>query len=277
MAAAHQANVVLVVFPTCHPLAKLGPPQKRDGLPLGSREKIESATRQTARPCRVGRCPTRASICQPAMEKIEMKIRISLLSSALLLAMTSSAFAASSVDLTVKGVITPSACTPNLPGDIDYGKIAAKDLSPDSHTWLEHRTLKLSVNCDAATLFAIRTVDNRAGSSTTGTFGLGLTDENEKLGGFELSLLSHTSETPSTALIQYPWSPTWTVLYPDDGVTPNTLVGFGGRSDSGWAPQPLQDVVMDISVRGAIAPTNTLTLDSEVAMDGSATFEVNYL
>ena len=34
---------------------------------------------------------------------------------------------------------------------------------------------------------------------------------------------------------------------------------------------------MDISVRGAIAPTNTLTLDSEVAMDGSATFEVNYL
>lgn len=206
-----------------------------------------------------------------------MKTPVFLLSSALLLAMSSSVFAASSVDLTVKGVITPSACTPNLPGDIDYGKIAAKDLNPDSHTWLERRTLALSINCDAATLFAIHPVDNRTGSSTIGSFGLGFTNENEKLGGFELALLSHTSETPSTALIQHPWSPTWSVLYPDDGVQPDTLMGFGSRGDSGWSPHPLQDVVMDISVRGAIAPANTLTLASEVALDGSATFEVKYL
>lgn len=86
------------------------------------------------------------------MEQFEMKTSVSLLSSALLLAITSSAFAASSVDLTVKGLITPSACTPSLPGDVDLGKIAAKDLYQDSYTPLEKKTLQLSVNCDAATL-----------------------------------------------------------------------------------------------------------------------------
>ncbi|MBH3367985.1 DUF1120 domain-containing protein [Pseudomonas carnis] len=206
-----------------------------------------------------------------------MKTCISLLSSSLLLAMTSSVFAASSVDLAVKGVITPSACTPNLPGDIDYGKIAAKDLNPDSHTWLERRTLKLSVNCEAATLFAIHSIDNRAGSSTIGVFGLGLINGNEKLGGFELSVIGHVAETPSTVLIQYPSRPTWSELYPEDGVEPGTLVALGSRGDSGWAPHPIKDATLDLSVRGAIAPANTLTLTSEVALDGSATLEVKYL
>lgn len=74
------------------------------------------------------------------MEQLKMKTPVSLLSSALLLAMTSSVFAASSVDLSVKGLITPSACTPSLPGDVDFGKIAAKDLNIDTSTALERKT-----------------------------------------------------------------------------------------------------------------------------------------
>ncbi|WP_122802093.1 DUF1120 domain-containing protein, partial [Pseudomonas viridiflava] len=44
--------------------------------------------------------------------------------SALLITGTAPAFAASTVDLTVKGIITPNACTPGLSsgGIIDHGK-----------------------------------------------------------------------------------------------------------------------------------------------------------
>ena len=210
------------------------------------------------------------------MDTFHMKTSLSLPGGALLLAMTSSAFAASSVDLTVKGLITPSACTPSLPGDIDYGKIAAKDLNPDSHTWLERRTLKLSVNCEAATLFAINPIDNRAGTSTFAVFGLGLINGSEKLGGYEVSFSNPVADLPSTLLTQFEGR-AWTVLDPEDSALPNQLVALGSRGDNGWAPHPLQDAIVDISVRAGIAPANTLTLTNEVALDGSATFEVMYL
>lgn len=69
-----------------------------------------------------------------------MNKSLTLACTALLLASTAPAFAASSVDLTVKGLITPSACTPNLPGTVDFGKISAKDLNQDSQTQLEAKT-----------------------------------------------------------------------------------------------------------------------------------------
>jgi type 1 fimbria pilin len=212
------------------------------------------------------------------MDISQMKTCLPLLSSALLLAITSSAFAASSVDLTVKGLITPSACTPNLPGAVDYGKIAAKDLNPDSHTWLEDQTLQLSVNCEAATLFAINPVDNRAGSSTVGrgSYGLGLANGTEKLGGYQLMFSNPVAETPSTLLYQYEQRD-WAPLYPEDPVEDDMLVALGSRGDSGWAPHPVQDALMDITVHTAVAPANGLSLANEVALDGSTTFEVMYL
>ena len=49
----------------------------------------------------------------------------------LLCSATGNALAASSTDLTVKGLITPSACTPALSnaGAVDFGKLSAKDLN----------------------------------------------------------------------------------------------------------------------------------------------------
>ncbi|MDQ0705915.1 hypothetical protein QF043_004707 [Pseudomonas sp. W3I7] len=207
-----------------------------------------------------------------------MKTPVSLLSSALLLAMTSSVLAASSVDLTVKGLITPSACTPSLPGDVDFGKIASKDLNVDTRTWLERQTLQLSVNCDAATLFAIHPVDNRAGSAAYAfAFGLGLINDTQKLGAFSLAFSNPVAETPSTLVAMYNAEGRWTELLPDDGIAPNDLVALGSRGDSGWAPHPIKDAIMDVTVVASIEPARNLTLTSEVAIDGSATFEVRYL
>ncbi|MBS7680196.1 DUF1120 domain-containing protein, partial [Vibrio cholerae] len=58
-----------------------------------------------------------------------MKIRI--FSSLLLLACTPAALAASAVDLSVRGLVIPAACLPQLSsgGLIDYGKIAQQDLN----------------------------------------------------------------------------------------------------------------------------------------------------
>lgn len=207
-----------------------------------------------------------------------MKISVSLLSSALLLAMTSSVFAASSVDLTVKGVITPSACTPSLPGDVDFGKIAAKDLNQDSNTRLENRTVQLSINCDAASLFAIHPIDNRAGSALSSiSFGLGLINENQKLGMYQLTFSNPVAETASTLIAMYNSDGQWSQLMDDEAVAPNDLVALGSRGDSGWAPHPIKDATMDMTLYTSIAPAKNLTLTSEVAIDGSATFEVKYL
>ncbi len=207
-----------------------------------------------------------------------MKTPVSLLSSALLLAMTSSVFAASSVDLTVKGLITPSACTPSLPGDVDFGKIAAKDLNLDKTTTLERKTVQLSVNCDAATLFAIHPVDNRVGSAIRfGSFGLGMINENQKLGMYQLTFSNPVAETPSTLLAKYNGEERWSQLMPDDGIAPSDLVALGSRGDSGWAPHPIKDAILDVTLYTAIAPARDLTLTDEVAIDGSATFEVKYL
>ena len=52
----------------------------------------------------------------------------------LLIACAPMAFAASSADLSVTGLITPSACTPSLSdgGIVDHGKLTVKDLKRTS-------------------------------------------------------------------------------------------------------------------------------------------------
>ena len=192
---------------------------------------------------------------------------------------TSPAFAASSVDLTVKGLITPSACTPSLPGAVDYGKISAKDLNVDKQTRLALQTIPLTVSCEAKTLFAIKPVDNRPGSASTITrsaYGLGLINVTEKLGHYMLTFRNPVTEIPSM-MLAFSYG-RWSELDSDDAVIPGTLVALGDyQGDIGYFPHPLQNAAMDIVLYTYIAPTNTLTLTNEVALDGSATLELNYL
>ena len=66
---------------------------------------------------------------------------------ALLLGTSSLTLAASSLDLTVKGIITPSACAPVVSGggNVDFGKVSVKDLNADTYTDLPRETM-LSVS-----------------------------------------------------------------------------------------------------------------------------------
>ncbi|OPA93345.1 hypothetical protein BFW86_04525 [Pseudomonas fluorescens] len=207
-----------------------------------------------------------------------MNIAFKTLTAALLLAGSGSAFAASSVDLTVKGLITPSACTPTLSngGSVDYGKISAKDLNVDSETSLDSQILQLTVTCDAATLMALDADDNRAGSNhgdDAFEFGLGLINGTEKLGRMALRLLTPIADgVPVRTVSSSDGGVSWAA---SGDLTPIELLAPAAIGVD--APIPVQVWTADLVVDSAIAPANGLTLTNEAAIDGSATITVHYL
>lgn len=204
-------------------------------------------------------------------------MKMSLLSTALLLATALPAVAASTVDLTVKGVITPSACTPAIAGGgvVDHGKISAKDLVQNNPTSLPRVTLQFSLNCEAPTPFAIRPVDNRTGTSTgSSDFGLGLINGNKKLGRFYLlpkNMIADNTAVQSIASMD--GGRTW---YAEWAWELQTLWGVGALDDASM-PIPVKDLTMDLEIGTQIARADQFDWSNEAPIDGSGTLEVVYL
>lgn len=197
---------------------------------------------------------------------------------ALILVGASQAVAASSVDLNITGVITPSACEPNLSngGVYDLGKIAAKDLNVDQPTPLPTHSLQLTITCASPTLLALAPRDNRAGSAyTTGStnFGLGLINGDKKLGRMVLRLESildnGTRLYPIGSDTSEIWAPTSLLSY-------MFLTSFAAAPTI-RTPTPIQQVIADLSIAPTIAPANTLPLTQELPIDGSVTLTMRYL
>ena len=196
---------------------------------------------------------------------------------AALLATAGNAVAASSVDLSVKGTITPSACALALGngGSADFGKLSAKDLRPDKHTYLR-QNLPMSVTCEAATLFALTVKDNREGSESDNDyfkFGLGLINGSEKLGYLTASVGAALADDVYVRGIgSWDGGATWEG---EPGLMENGLTSFAKSGT--FVPIPMQRLVADLQVLAAIAPAQGLTLTSEVPLDGFVTLTVVYL
>ncbi|NVZ22928.1 DUF1120 domain-containing protein [Pseudomonas costantinii] len=196
----------------------------------------------------------------------------------LLLTGSASVFAASSVDLTVVGLITPSACEPTLSngGSVDYGKISAKDLSATQSTFLDAQTVQITVTCDAATLMALEGKDNREGSDFNNDlmeFGLGLINGTEKLGAMTLRLLTPVADGVAARTIgSDDGGLTWFV---NRYLMRNNIISVADATTV--APMPVQLFTSQLSIQPRIAPTSQLTLNNEVAIDGSVTVTVRYL
>ncbi|MFK9005118.1 DUF1120 domain-containing protein [Pseudomonas pergaminensis] len=207
-----------------------------------------------------------------------MYLSLKPLVASLLLAGATQAIAASSVDLAVKGLITPSSCTPTLSngGAVDYGKLSAKDLNADSKTPLPQQTLQLTVTCDAATLMAIESKDNREGSSYINGvqyYGLGLINGSEKLGVMEMKLAPPVADGVAARFIaSYDGGTAWHL---DPYVARDSITSVADMTTV--APIPVQLLSADLQISPTIAPTNQLTLDNEAAIDGSVTLTVRYL
>jgi hypothetical protein len=184
------------------------------------------------------------------------------------------AIAASSVDLTVTGLITPVACTPTLSsgGVIDLGKISSQDLNLTSNTKVGSHPIQLVVSCDAPARFALNPIDNKAGTSTGDWFGLGLTDDLEKLGFFYPKVLQVNEGPTSLDPIESTDGTTWTKA---TSAKPGNLLSVAATG--GNTPINAQVVTFDFEVETYIARADGLTLTNEVIIDGSSTFEVKYL
>lgn len=200
--------------------------------------------------------------------------------SALLITGTAPAFAASTVDLTVKGIITPNACTPGLSsgGVIDHGKMSAKDLNTDRVTALPTASLQMTVSCDAPVLFAIKATDNRLSSGSGNFFGLGLINGTQKLGYYSLDLGSFTNPPVADGEVVQ------SIASFDSGTTWEKYTSFEHGLMLSVAtladvttPRPTQELVTEVNYRGFINRTDGLDLSNEVNIDGSATLEVVYL
>lgn len=195
----------------------------------------------------------------------------------LLLANLSTAWAASNTDLNVTGLITPNACTPGLSdgGTIDHGKLAARDLNPQSSTLLPRHSMRLSVRCEGSTFFALTTVDNREGTSMSNRHhGLGMTPNDEKLGSVALGLSNPVADN----------TPVRTILSQDGGATwvASSYLGHTGllavaSVDNTTQPIAVKELDADIGLSTRIARADGLTLIDEVPIDGHVTVELRYL
>lgn len=200
-----------------------------------------------------------------------------------------SAFAASTVDLTVTGTIVPASCTPTIgSSNVHFGKISSADLDQDAPTNMFTSAIRqsLTVNCSAATIYGIRGIDNRAATvgdrGYNAPYGLGVTDDGEKLGAHYVEIQTATSTIdgkPAFVMIGDSAGATWSVSGEGNKGIRNTegMLGFTDQAGETTGPIPIKEAVYGLQHFLVIAPASGLTLTNEVALDGSATIEVVYL
>ncbi|MBZ9781435.1 DUF1120 domain-containing protein [Pseudomonas sp. REP124] len=184
---------------------------------------------------------------------------------------------ASTTDLTLTGTITPAACTPNLSegGVVDLGKISKSDLNLTGNTVVGTQTMYLNVSCVSPAKFALRSIDNKAGTpSNRDWYGLGLTEAGEKI-GFLIPIMKSTLADGQTAqsIISWDNGAVWTGHH---HLRPNLLISAAAPSDHS-TPIPVQDLALELALTTYIARADSLTLTDEVNVDGSVTFEMKYL
>ncbi|MFY3771588.1 DUF1120 domain-containing protein [Providencia manganoxydans] len=90
--------------------------------------------------------------------------------SALLASASFPALSADSIDISVIGTISPTACVPSAAGGgvADYGMIKPSELEATGVSVLEVKTLGFSVQCDGVTNVALRANSNRGNASDAG-------------------------------------------------------------------------------------------------------------
>ncbi|AZE59473.1 MULTISPECIES: DUF1120 domain-containing protein [Pseudomonas] len=208
-----------------------------------------------------------------------------LMTAALLWAGVSNVMAASSVDLSVVGKITPAACTPTLSngGVVDHGKISAQDLHSSLETDLPNASLQVSVICDAPTLMAIKSADNRPGTATdpgyesASVFGLGLASNNAKIGRYFLRMAEVSADDVPGIPIESANGGTWLDASGDTAWQPGFMRTIKDPGNSIPTPLAMTTFKGVLEVVGKLNHKRNLPITEEIQIDGSATLDVIYL
>jgi type 1 fimbria pilin len=190
---------------------------------------------------------------------------------------------AQSADLTIIGTILPGACNITLGsnGVADYGDLRSSSLSQTGSTELEAKELSVTVSCDSAVRFAMQGVDNTGDSSfVTGRYGLGRTDDDERIGSAKIGLTAvNVDDANGFATTTYNQGETWSEsAVPNPAPIPRDgMIGFATTQGVTTGPAAVKSMRGTLVVQAFIAPTDGMTLTSEVPIRGNATINVMYL
>ncbi|MNJ48387.1 hypothetical protein D3C77_435800 [compost metagenome] len=200
----------------------------------------------------------------------------SVLSLSLVAALAATQAFASTVEMTVTGTITPSACTPTLSnnGVVDYGLVHAESLD---NFQLPDRTLTLSVSCSAETSIAVIATDNRSGTASTPGdvyFGMG-TYATKPIGRYSMAFQSAQVDGAQQGALESldggaTWKPSDNVLLRDSTTSQDFRLAFGNTT-----PRPTTLMSANMRIQGSINADLPFTDDIEI--DGSSTIEIKYL
>ncbi|PRA28754.1 DUF1120 domain-containing protein [Pseudomonas poae] len=216
-----------------------------------------------------------------------MKTFYAALFSLLWLSLSPHGRAASHVDMSVLGLITPTACTPLLSsgGLIDYGKISRQDLNIDKNTRLPVKHLQVSIDCTGHSLYALRMHDNREGSAMVNSeiyYGLGLDPSGNRIGLYSMTF-DPTQTLIDIATQAYGTESTtagvaWrTSNLNSINIGANSYLGFTDKQGSTAGPAAIRELISRVNIEAVINATQNLDLTTDVALDGFATLEVIYL
>ncbi|MDY0830960.1 MULTISPECIES: DUF1120 domain-containing protein [unclassified Pseudomonas] len=203
------------------------------------------------------------------------------------LGLSTVALGASTINLTVEGLLSPTACTPLLSsnGLIDYGKISQKDLNLDRGTRLPIQYLDVTVDCNGNSRFALRMRDNRDGTANVNSeifYGLGLDKSGNKIGLYSLSFDPTQTEASPLLEVYGTESTTGGLAWRSANSNPidigaRSYLGFTDQAGSTTGPAAIKFLSSRVKIETVIAAKQNLDLSSEITMDGSSTLEVIYL
>jgi hypothetical protein len=167
-----------------------------------------------------------------------------------------------------------------------FSTISAADLKHGTHTIIrENKYQTLTINCQAATVYGVRGIDNRAGTAGNdwyvGPYGLGVTAKGEKIGAHYLDFQmpgSTVDGKPAFVTFGTPDGSVWDPALAEDLALRNDGYLLGLTSTLGEVgPIAVKDASVRLRHFMVINDADTLTLNEEIMLDGSASIELVYL
>ena len=199
----------------------------------------------------------------------------------ILAACASSALAAPTAVLKVKGVLTNAACSPELSqgGVVDYGTIHTSELSDSAVNQLGQKTIDLTITCDAATKVSWNLVDDRVDSRA------GITVNNGNATGGAVSDASQTygvGKAKDVAIGNYSLFVNVGSVVADTNKV-DAIVMDGNNSvwtkstDGSVEPLAFTSATFPLVTSLAIQDTKTLAITDDTDLSGQLTISLRYL
>ncbi|AZF07995.1 DUF1120 domain-containing protein [Pseudomonas sp. R5-89-07] len=199
------------------------------------------------------------------------------------------AYAATSAELIVRGVIKPAACNLSMTagGIIDYGDIPSGQLSQTAFNALTEKTTPISIRCgNTSAKFGLKFFDLQADSTVPNilnALGSGYTDAHNyglgtvgtrKTGGFAIALKDLRSSTTALSPIMRISNGAW---QNSDGKVAKSPNQYSWRSGASVTPVSITQLTGTIAVRAVINKGLDLDLSRDIILDGRATLELSYI